>query len=226
MPDTEWPNRIDSPSIDLTSFTFVDRVRPGVLTKMIYPTNHNLPGLAGRVPQENLQQGFKEAVSTRQNSCGSKIHDELNVVRYLAIAGTRLAQRALGSITCCDSDQPCPENTNLLTARGDVKFITGSTAKSLPVSRKLHGTDCPWDSPGGTSLSGCRQESPAIRRSADLVVPLQRCMGRRLTVIDLISKANKPGWRNGIDHPLERQTYEKGNVNQLIAGGRMPDCDC
>ena len=218
MPETGLPNRIDSPSIDLIGITFVDRVRPGVLTKMIDWINHNQLGLAGRVPQD--------PVCAKRDGWPSKLCGESILARYLSIAGKHLAQRAWGSGTGRNSNQPGSGNTNLLTTRGAVKFEGGSTAKSLPSSRKLHWMDCSWDRPDVTPTKGCCQESPTIRLSAHPIVPLQCCMDLRLTVTHLISKANKPGWRNGIARPSERQTYEKGNVNQLIAAGRMPDCDC
>lgn len=226
MPDMGLPNRIDRPSIDLISVTFVDQVRPGVLTKMINCMNHNQLALADRVPQENLNRGFQEPVCAKRDCWPSKLYGESILARYRLIAGKHLAQRALDSGTGRNSNQAGSGNINLLTARGAVKFEGGSTAKSLPNSRKLHWMDCSWDRPDGTPTKGCCQEPPTIRLSAQPIVPLQRCMDLGLTVTDLISKANKPGWRNGIARPSERQTYEKGNVNQLIAAGRMPDCDC
>ena len=226
MPDTGLTDRIDFPSIDLISVAFVDRVQPGVLTKMIYWISHNQSVLADGVPLEILDRGFQESACAGRGSWQSKLYGESNLVRHLEITGAYVAQRAAGCGIYRNPSQPYKENKNLLTTRGADKFKAGSTAKSLPDSRKLHRMDCSWDRPDGTLEKGCCQDLPTIRLSADPIDSLQRCMERRLTATDLISKTNKPGQRNGIARPLERQTYEKGNVNQLIAAGRMPDRDC
>lgn len=124
------------------------------------------------------------------------------------------------------SSRSCHETTRLLTSRGALRYVDDGAAKCHPVSMSFHRRGCPWGRPRRHPFSGCQSGLPANPQPVRRQLSKQSCMGRGPAANDLLSKANRPGWRHGSAHPIERQTYEKGNVDQRIAGGRMPDCDC
>ncbi len=109
---------------------------------------------------------------------------------------------------------------------GSVRMNGCSTAKSLPGLRNPQERDGLMERPGEAPARGCGQSACPIPLSALHFVFVQSCMEQELIAPEILSKTNKPGLRYGIVCPSERQCYEKGNVNQLFAAGRMPDCDC
>ena len=95
-----------------------------------------------------------------------------------------------------------------------------------PVSRKHPSMDCVLSGTDGLPELGCRHLSPTIRLSALFDAPAKIMLVWNLAVNHLLCKTNKLRRRHYFARPLERQSHEKGNVNQCIAAGRMPDCDC
>ena len=115
---------------------------------------------------------------------------------------------------------------SLLITCGTVRDLWAGTLMCRPSSRRHPSMDCVLSGMEGLPDWDRRHLSPTIRLSALCEVPVKPKLGWKLTVSHLLCKTNKPGRRHYFARPFERQSHEKGNVNQYIAAGRMPDRDC
>ena len=150
----------------------------------------------------------------------SRFDSRFVMTRAMKTTGWSQSKKKDGPLPCL-----CHDNIRLLIARGTLRCEVDGIANSQPAF--------PRSPEGGFSRVMSRKRPVTGRLDEPLVIPrsvrfdasTQLCKEHGQTVTHLLSKANKPGWRDGSDYPIERQTYEKGNVDQRIAGGRMPDCD-
>jgi len=186
----------------------IDRIHPDQLTDL------------GERVRTYPVRGGSVITDNRWASWRSQFNSSFVMTRPMTTTRWAKRKKRKGPLPCL-----CHDNIRLLIARGISRCEGGGNANSQPaLTRSLVG-DFSRVMSRKRPVKGRPDEPPVIPRSVRFDAPSQLCKEQGQAVTHLLSKANNPGWRPGSDHPTERQTYEKGNVDQRIAGGRMPDCD-